>query len=147
MWPVAFVSFSSQLAEAAACIKTGWYHITSKSCEETHVYIKLDHRIIGWKRPLRSSGPTIHPTPPCLLNHVPNCHIYTFSKHFQGWGLHHLPRMPIPMSDHSFSKGIFPNIQYNPPQTQLEVIASHPIASHLGGETNTHLTTTSFREL
>jgi len=28
---------------------------------------------------------------------------------------------------------------------QLETIASHPIASYLGEETNTHLTTTSFQ--
>jgi len=35
-------------------------------------------RIIGWKRPLRSSSPTIHPTPPFLLNRIPKCHIYTF---------------------------------------------------------------------
>jgi len=26
-----------------------------------------NHRIIGWKRPLRSSGPTTRPTAPCLL--------------------------------------------------------------------------------
>jgi len=25
------------------------------------------HRTVGWKRPLRSSSPTIRPTPPCLL--------------------------------------------------------------------------------
>ena len=43
------------------------------------------HRIIGWKRPLRSSSPTIHPTPPCLLNHIPKCHIYTLFEHLQGW--------------------------------------------------------------
>ena len=49
------------------------------------------------------------------------------------------------MSDHSFSKEIFPNIQSKPPLMQLEAIASHPIASYLGEETNTHLTTTSFQ--
>jgi len=38
----------------------------------------LNHRIIGWKRLLRSSSPTIHPTPPFLLNHILRCHIYTF---------------------------------------------------------------------
>jgi len=44
-----------------------------------------NHRIIGWKRPLRSSSPTIDPTPPCLLNHTLKCHIYTFFEHLQGW--------------------------------------------------------------
>jgi len=40
-----------------------------------------NHRIIGWKRPLSSSSPTIHPTPSFLLNHILKCHIYTFFKH------------------------------------------------------------------
>jgi len=68
------------------------------------------HRIIGWKRPLRLSSPTNHPTPPCPLNHILKCHIYTFFKHLQGWGLHHLHGQPVPMSDHSFSRGTFPKI-------------------------------------
>jgi len=49
------------------------------------------------------------------------------------------------MPDHSFSKEIFPNIKSKPPLMQLEVIASRPIASYLGGETNTCLITTSFQ--
>ena len=68
------------------------------------------HRIIGWKRPLRSSSPTIHPTPPFLLNHILKCHIYRFFKHLQGWGLNHFPGQPVPMPDYSFSKEIFHNI-------------------------------------
>jgi len=43
------------------------------------------HRITGWKRPLRSSSPTIHPTAPFLLNHVLKCHIHMFFKHLRGW--------------------------------------------------------------
>jgi len=50
------------------------------------------------------------------------------------------------MSDHSFSKEIFPNTQSKPPLTQLEAIASCPIASYLGEETSTCLTTISFQE-
>ena len=50
------------------------------------------------------------PTPPCLLNHIPKCHIYTFFEHLQGWWLHHCPGQPVPMPDHSLSKEIFPNI-------------------------------------
>jgi len=49
------------------------------------------------------------------------------------------------MPDHSFSKEIFPNIQSEPPLTQLEAISSRPVASYLGEETNTCLTTTSFQ--
>ena len=109
------------------------------------IFVACHHRIIGWKRPLRWSSPTIHPTPPCLLNHIPNCHIYTFFEHLQGWGLHHIPGQPVPMSDHSFSKQIFPNIQSKPPLMQLEAVVSRPITSYLGEETNTCLTATSFQ--
>ena len=49
------------------------------------------------------------------------------------------------MPDHSLSKEIFPSIQSKPPLMQLEAIASRPIASYLGEETNTCLTTTSFQ--
>jgi len=49
------------------------------------------------------------------------------------------------MPDHSFSKEIFPDIQCKAPLMQLEAIASRPIASYLGEETNTCLTTTSFQ--
>ena len=67
-----------------------------------------------------------------------------FFEHLQGWWRHHLPGQPGPVSDHSFSKEIFPNIQSKPPLVQLEAIASHPIACYLGEEANTCLTTTSF---
>ena len=49
------------------------------------------------------------------------------------------------MPDHSFSKEIFPNIQSKAPLKQLEPIAFRRIASYLGEETNTRLTTTSFK--
>ena len=42
-------------------------------------------------------------------------------------------------------KKVFPNSQAKPPLMQLEAIASHPITSYLGEETNTCLTTTSFQ--
>ena len=84
-----------------------------------HTHIESQNRE-GWKRPLRSSSPTINPTPPCVLNQVLKCHIYTFFGHLQGWGLHHCPGQPGPMPDHSFSMEIFPNVQSNPPLMQLE---------------------------
>jgi len=49
------------------------------------------------------------------------------------------------MPEHSFSQEIFPNIQSKPALMQLEAIASRPIASYLGEETNTCLTMTSFQ--
>ena len=42
------------------------------------------HRIITWKGPLRSSSPTVTPTPPCLVNHVLKCQVYTFFEHLSG---------------------------------------------------------------
>ena len=92
--------------------------------------------IIGWKRPLRSSSPTISPTPPYLLNHILKCHIYMFFKHLQRWWLHHLPGQPVPMPHHSSRKEVFPNTQSEPPLMQLEAIASCPVAGYLGEETN-----------
>ena len=68
-----------------------------------------------------------------------------FLEHLQGWWLHHLPGQPVPMPDYSLSKEIFPNIQSKPPLMQLEAIASHPIASYLGEDTNIRLTTSSFQ--
>jgi len=38
------------------------------------------------------------------------------------------------MSDYSFSKEIFPNVQSKPALMQLEAISSLPIASYLGEE-------------
>jgi len=83
------------------------------------------HGILVWKRPLRPLSPTIHPTPPCLLNHVPKGHIHMVFEPLQGWGLHHCPGQPGPRPDHSLSEDIFPNLQAEPPLTQPEAIASH----------------------
>ncbi|KAK4827493.1 hypothetical protein QYF61_018793 [Mycteria americana] len=55
------------------------------------------------------------------------------------------PPYPVPMLDNPFGKEIFPDIQFKPSLVQLEAIPSCPIASYLGEETNTHLTTTSFQ--
>jgi len=51
------------------------------------------------------------------------------------------PSLPWAVLDHSFSKDFFPNIRSKPPLMRLEAISSCPIASYLGEETNTHLTT------
>ena len=49
------------------------------------------------------------------------------------------------MLDNPFGEEIFPFIQSKPPLMQLEAISSRPIASYLGEDTNTCLTTTSFQ--
>ncbi|KAK4811009.1 hypothetical protein QYF61_015713 [Mycteria americana] len=101
---------------------------------------------IGWKRPLRSSSPTINltlPRPP--LYHVPKHLIQTSFKYLQGWRLNHFLGQPVPRLDNPFSEEKFPNIQSKPPLAQLEAISSHPITCYLEEETNPHLSTTSFQ--
>ncbi|KAK4808595.1 hypothetical protein QYF61_009898 [Mycteria americana] len=103
-----------------------------------------DH--IGWKRPLRSSSPTINltlPKPP--LHHVSKHLIQTSFKYLQGWRLNHFPGQPVPMLDNPFSEEKFPNIQTKPPLAQLETISSCPITCYLGEGTDPHLSTTSFQ--
>ncbi|KAK4826058.1 hypothetical protein QYF61_004173 [Mycteria americana] len=100
----------------------------------------------GWKRPLRSSSPTVNltlPRPP--LNHVPKHLIQPSFKYFQGRRLNHFPGQPVPRLDNPFSEVKFPNIQSKPPLAQLEAISSCPITCHLGEETDPHLSTTSFQ--
>ncbi|KAK4817943.1 hypothetical protein QYF61_003373 [Mycteria americana] len=100
----------------------------------------------GWKRPLRSSSPTINltlPRPP--LHHVPKHLIQTSFKYLQGWRLNHFPGQPVPMLDNPFSEVKFPKIQSKPPLAQLEAISSCPITCYLGEETDPHLSTTSFQ--
>ncbi|KAK4832461.1 hypothetical protein QYF61_023508 [Mycteria americana] len=101
---------------------------------------------IGWKRPLRSSSPTVNltlPRPP--LHHVPKHLIQMSSKYLQGWRLNHFPGQPVPMLDNPFSEVKFPNIQSKPPMVQREAISSHPIPCYLGEEIDPHLSTTSFQ--
>ena len=82
---------------------------------------------LDWKRPLRSSSPTVNltlPSPP--LNHFPKCHISTSFKYLQGWWLNHFPGQPVPMLDNPFREDIFPDIRSKPPLVQLEDVSSHP---------------------
>ncbi|KAK4806947.1 hypothetical protein QYF61_027314 [Mycteria americana] len=105
-----------------------------------------DWNRIGWKRPLRSSSPTVNltlPRPP--LHHVPKHLIQTSFKYLQGWRLNHFPGQPVPMLDNPFGEVKFPNIQSKPPLAQLEAISSRPISCYLGEETDPHLSTTSFQ--
>ncbi|KAK4810824.1 hypothetical protein QYF61_008796 [Mycteria americana] len=103
---------------------------------------------IGWKRPLRSSSPTVNltlPRPP--LYHVPKHLIQTSFKYLQGWRLNYFPGQPVTMLDNPLSEEKFPNIQSKPPLAQLEAISSRPITCYLGEETDPHLSTTSFQLL
>ncbi|KAK4821752.1 hypothetical protein QYF61_000813 [Mycteria americana] len=86
--------------------------------------------------PVQIPLPTVNPTPPCLLNHVPKCHVYMFLNSSRD-------------GDSTTSLGslfqCFTTLSSKPLLMQLEAISSCPIASYLGEETNTHLATTSFQ--
>lgn len=66
-------------------------------------------------------------------------------KHLQGWHLHHFPRQPVSMVEHSLHEQILPKIQSKPPLVQLEIISSCSITCHLRKETNVLLTATTFQ--
>jgi len=109
---------------------------------------ELNHRItesLRFKKISEIIQPAISSPPPCLLNHVPQCHISTFLKNLQGQWLHHLPGQPMPMVHYSFWEEVFPNILLEPFLVQLKAIIFHPITSYLGKEANPHLTTISFQ--
>ncbi|KAK4817461.1 LOW QUALITY PROTEIN: hypothetical protein QYF61_015616 [Mycteria americana] len=116
---------------------SSWFiHVTQKQKIPPTLYSRAQNHI-GWKRPLRSSSPTVNLTPPRPpLHHVPKHLIQTSFKYLQGWGLNHFPGQPVPMLDHPFSEVKFPNIQSKPPLAQLEAISSHPITCYLGEETD-----------
>ena len=134
------------------CTSISW-NITLKFIQCSYFSFSVYINVGYWKnmrnhsleKTSKSSSPAVTPTPPCLINHIPKCNIYTFLEHLQWWWLPHFPGQPIPMYDHSFHKEIFPNIHSKPPPMQLEAIASCPIASYLGEDTSTCLTTTSFQ--
>ncbi|KAK4808258.1 hypothetical protein QYF61_011892 [Mycteria americana] len=103
---------------------------------------------IGWKRPLRSSSPTVNltlPRPP--LHHVPKHLIQTAFKYLQGWRLYHFPGQPVPMLDNPLSEVKLPNTQSKPPLAQLEAISSRPITCYLGEETDPTSLQPPFRQL
>ncbi|KAK4812136.1 hypothetical protein QYF61_000977 [Mycteria americana] len=93
----------------------------------TFAHRPLEEERHGWKRPLRSSSPTVNltlPSPP--LHHVPKHLIQMAFKYLQGWRLHHFPGQPVPMLDNPSSEVKFPNIQSKPPLAQPEAISSRP---------------------
>lgn len=65
---------------------------------------------LGWKRPQRSSSPTLGPTLVCLLDHGTKCHVQSQFKNLQGRRIHHLPGQAVAMPDHSLCKEFLPNI-------------------------------------
>jgi len=60
-------------------------------------------------------------------------------------GTQPLPWAACPVLDSPFSEEIFPNTPSTSALEQLEAASSHPIASYLEEETDTHLATTSFQ--
>lgn len=72
------------------------------------------HRIIeslhlGW--PLWSLSPSVNPSPPCPLEHVPQCQIQTLLEYCHEWWLDCFPVQSVSIPHHSFWEEKFPNIQ------------------------------------
>ncbi|KAK4814695.1 LOW QUALITY PROTEIN: hypothetical protein QYF61_025521 [Mycteria americana] len=139
-------------ANIVKCKPCPMAHANAVCGSDGHTYTTKNHtesqNRIGWKRPLRSSSPTVNltlPSPP--LHHVPKHLIQISFKCFQGWRLNHFPGQPVPMLDNPFSNEIFPNIQSKPPLAQLEAISSCPITSYLGEETDPTSLHPPFRQL
>ncbi|KAK4818041.1 hypothetical protein QYF61_004568 [Mycteria americana] len=125
---------------------SGENRLSKEYAVECWMKITESQNRIGWKRPLRSSSPTVNltlPRPP--LHHVPKHLIQTSFKYLQGWRLNHFPGQPVPMLDNPLGEEKFPNIPSKPPLAQLEAISSCPITCYLGEETDPHLSTTSFQ--
>ncbi|KAK4830892.1 hypothetical protein QYF61_013821 [Mycteria americana] len=147
--PPTFPSASSQDTIRSlrhhAIVSLLWLPTSASRLKHSEPTRKSQNRI-GWKRPLRSSSPTVNltlPRPP--LHHVPKQLIQTSFKYLQGWRLNHFPGQPVPMPDNPLGEEKFPNIQSKPPLAQLEAISSCPITCYLGEETDPHLSTTSFQ--
>jgi len=62
-------------------------------------------------------------------------------KHWQAWGIDHLSRKPVPVSDHSLGKEMFPHVQSEPPFVQLWTIPMGLITGSQGEELSTFLST------
>lgn len=82
---------------------------------------KQDHRAPHnwhWKKPLRSSSPTVNwALPSLLLSHIPKQYTYVSFKYLQ-YG--DFPEQPIPVLRNNFSKEFFLNVQPKPPLAQLK---------------------------
>ena len=46
----------------------------------------IETELLRLERTLRSLSPTANPSPPCPLNHVPQCRIHMFLEHLKGRG-------------------------------------------------------------
>ena len=62
-------------------------------------------------------------------------------EHQPLWGINHLTRKPIPMFKHPDRKGIFPNIQSEPPVVHLCAVPTHPIINDQGEDAGITLST------
>ena len=76
-----------------------WTKVQTKATKTLKSFLRIieSQNHLSWKRPLRSSSPTINlslPSPP--LNRVPKRHVYTSFKYLQGWWLNHFPGQAVP---------------------------------------------------
>jgi len=68
-------------------------------------------------------------------------------KHWQAWSFDHLSRKPVPVFDHPLGKEMLPNVQSEPPLTQLLTIPMSPVAGYHRAELSTSLSPPLLRKL
>ena len=85
----------------------------SQLCTQNHRTSKAGKDL--WDHPVQPTTYCQH----CPLNHIPQCHTYTFPEHVQAWWLHHLPGQPVPVPDHSLEKQLFLIPKLNLPWSNL----------------------------
>ncbi|NXG41320.1 DLG2 protein, partial [Psilopogon haemacephalus] len=107
----------------------------SKTTEVKHA--SIDHRITELTRLGKTSSIIESNLSPNLSNQLilgTKCLMQPPLKHLQGWGLHYLPRQPIPMGNHSFHEEFLPNIQPKPALAQFETVSSCSVTGCLGDQ-------------
>jgi len=67
-------------------------------------------------------------------------------KHWQGLGIDHLPRKPVPVFEHPLGNEMLPNAKSKPPLEQLCAIPMHPVTGSQGEEISTSISTSPPQE-
>lgn len=120
--------------------------VWGKSTSMALVTREQNHMGSDWKRPLRSRSPSCAQSPRCHSDQGAECHVQSRLEPLRGWGLQHLPGIPIPVSERlgsGLSEGsLLSRPGPGPPQLQVVVWAVLGLAAI----TETQLCVTTFRD-
>lgn len=81
------------------------------------------------------------------LNHIIEGIIQMSLKHWQTWGINHVPRQPVVVFDHPLNKENFPNIYYEPFPMQFYAVPLCSVFGYQGGEIGTSLSISHRQEV